>query len=78
MRSLQDLMKLADERGIPLYEAVLAADSEATGVPADQIFEMISSRLKDMRRSAEEASCSNNPCRRLSVKWMLRTDRRTQ
>ena len=63
MRSLQDLMKLADERGIPLYETVLAADSEATGVPADQIFEMISSRLKDMRRSAEEASCSNNPCR---------------
>ena len=63
MRSLQDLMKLADERGIPLYEAVLAADSEATGVPADQIFEMISSRLKDMRRSAEDASCSNNPCR---------------
>ncbi len=63
MRSLQDLMKLAGDRGIPLYEAVLAADSEATGVPADQIFEIISSRLKDMRRSAEEASCSDNPCR---------------
>jgi len=63
MRSLQDLMKLAGDRGMPLYEAVLAADSEATGVPADQIFEIISSRLKDMRRSAEEASCSDNPCR---------------
>ena len=68
MRSLQDLMKLADERGIPLYEAVLAADSEATGVPADQIFEMISSRLKDMRRSAEEASCMKN---KISIHLMM-------
>ncbi len=63
MRSLLDLTKLADELDMDLHEAVLAADSEATGVSSDEIFNLISSRLKDMRRSAEEASCSNNPCR---------------
>ncbi len=63
MRSLSDLIRLAGEREMDLHEAILAADSEATGVPSEQIFELISSRLKDMRRSAEEASCSNNPCR---------------
>ncbi|NLD04924.1 MAG: L-serine ammonia-lyase, iron-sulfur-dependent, subunit alpha [Synergistaceae bacterium] len=63
MRSLRDLIKLADEREMDLPEAVLKVDSEATGVPADQIFDLISSRLKDMRRSAEEASNNTNPCR---------------
>ena len=63
MRSLSDLIRLAGEREMDLHEAILAADSEATGVPSEQIFELISSRLKDMRRSAEEASCSNNPCK---------------
>ncbi|HAJ93498.1 MAG TPA: L-serine ammonia-lyase, iron-sulfur-dependent, subunit alpha [Synergistaceae bacterium] len=63
MRSLLDLTKLADELDMYLHEAVLATDSEATGVSSDEIFDLISSRLKDMRRSAEEASSSNNPCR---------------
>ena len=63
MRSLQDLAKLADELDTDLHEAVLAADSEATGVSADEIFDIISSRLKDMRRSAEEARRNTNPCR---------------
>lgn len=63
MRSLLELTKLAEDREIELYEAVLSMDSEATGVAADQIFELILSRLKDMRRSAEEASSNTNPCR---------------
>ena len=63
MRSLSDLIRLAGEREMDLHEAILAADSEATGVPSEQIFELILSRLKDMCRSAEEASCSNNPCK---------------
>lgn len=63
MRSLQDLAKLADELDTDLHEAVLAADSEATGVSPDEIFDIISSRLKDMRRSAEEARRNTNPCR---------------
>jgi hypothetical protein len=32
MRSLQDLARLADELDVDLHEAVLASDSEATGV----------------------------------------------
>ncbi|MDY9921755.1 MAG: L-serine ammonia-lyase, iron-sulfur-dependent, subunit alpha [Synergistota bacterium] len=63
MRSLLDLTKLTDKLDMDLHEAVLAADSEATGFSSDEIFDLISSRLKDMRRSAEEASCSNNPCK---------------
>ena len=63
MRSLLELTKLAEERKMDPHEAVLSIDSEATGVAPDQIFELISSRLKDMRRSAEEAGSNTNPCR---------------
>ena len=63
MRSLLELTKLAEGREMDLHEAVLSMDSEATGVASDQIFELISSRLKDMRRSAGEASSNTNPCR---------------
>lgn len=63
MRSLLELTKFAEESGISLHEAVLAADTEATGISADEIFDLIGSRLKDMHRSAEEARRNTNPCR---------------
>lgn len=63
MRSLQDLARLADELDVDLHEAVLASDSEATGVMPEEIFNIIFSRLQDMRRSVEEARKNTNPCR---------------
>ncbi len=63
MRSLLELAKLAEENRISLHEAVLTADSQATGVSSDEIFGLIGSRLNDMHRSADEARFSNNPCK---------------
>ena len=67
MRSMLELTKLAKESGVSLHTAALAMDSEATGVSVDEIFDLISSRLKDMRRSAEEAAANTNPCRLVSA-----------
>ncbi len=63
MRSLQDLIKLAEEHGMGLHEIIMTVDSEATGVPTNEIYNLMLSRLKDMRRSTEEASRNPNPCK---------------
>lgn len=63
MRSLQDLTKLAHDKVLDLYKAVLVSDSEATGVNSEEIFDLIYSRLTDMRRSVQEARSNTNPCR---------------
>ena len=63
MRSLKDLTKLAEEHGMDLHEIILSVDSEATGIPEGEIYNLISSRLKDMRRSAKESSNNINSCK---------------
>lgn len=55
MRSIKEILEYASRRALPLPEAVLMMDSEATGVPAGRIREKIALRLADMRQSADEA-----------------------
>lgn len=55
MRSIAEILKLAEEHGRGLPETVLALDSEATGVPEAEIREKMASRAADMARCTEEA-----------------------
>ena len=50
MRSIAEILKLAEEHGRGLPETVLALDSEATGVPEAEIREKMASRAADMAR----------------------------
>lgn len=55
MRSIREILQYSSDNALPLAEAVLMMDSQATGTPAAQIREKIAARLADMRQSADEA-----------------------
>lgn len=55
MRSIKEIFEYAARKELPLPEAILRIDSDATGMPAPQIREKLRQRLDDMRRSAGEA-----------------------
>lgn len=65
MRSIKEILEYASEKSLPLPEAILRLDSDATGVPDGQIREKITQRLADIRRSAEEAR-ENHTCGKLT------------
>ena len=63
MRSIKEIVEFSESRGIDFSEAVLLMDSEATGVPVDEIRCKISSRFSDMKRSVNEARENQIPCK---------------
>jgi len=66
MRSIKEIVQISENRGIDFPEAVLLMDSEATGIPADEIRSRMSSRFSDMKRSVAEARENRIPCKLVS------------
>jgi L-serine dehydratase len=66
MRSIKEIVEFSESRDIDFSEAVLLMDSEATGVPVDEIRRKISSRFFDMKRSVNEARENQIPCKLVS------------
>lgn len=58
MRSIAEIVKHAEERGISFPDAVVSLDSAASGLSAKDIREKMSARIDDMRRSVNEAMVS--------------------
>lgn len=61
MRSIADILKHAQEHGYSLPQAILALDSEASGVPEGEIRARMTSRAADMARCVEEACANRQP-----------------
>jgi L-serine dehydratase len=61
MRSIADIFKHAQEHGLSLPQTILVLDSEATGVPTDEIRAKMASRTADMARCVEEARANKQP-----------------
>lgn len=63
MRSIDEILAYADERHLPLPEAILAMDEAFSGVQAEVIRDKIFSRLADMALSVSESEKNKIPCK---------------